>query len=119
LQQDIGEKILEGSATSDKTTIVIERQPDGKMRVTSGSWDDEKVFLKDQGMSTGGSMSLTKPSAATIGTRPMSRHGPGALGDQAIDELKRRYRVVTALHPNVTALHPNVTACPPLGSWHQ
>jgi hypothetical protein len=34
--------------TSDNTTIVIERQPDGKMRVTSGSWDGEKVFLKDQ-----------------------------------------------------------------------
>jgi hypothetical protein len=30
------------------TTIVIERQPDGKMRVASGSWDGEKVFLKDQ-----------------------------------------------------------------------
>jgi hypothetical protein len=24
------------------------KQPDGKMRVTSGSWDGEKVFLKDQ-----------------------------------------------------------------------
>jgi hypothetical protein len=28
------EKVLERLATSDKTTIVIERQPDGKMRVT-------------------------------------------------------------------------------------
>jgi hypothetical protein len=27
---------------------VIERQPDGKMRVTSGSWDGEKVILRDQ-----------------------------------------------------------------------
>jgi hypothetical protein len=45
---DIGEKVLERLATSDKTTIVIEKQPDGKMRVTSGSWDGEKVFLKDQ-----------------------------------------------------------------------
>ena len=33
---------------SDKTTIVVEKQPDGKMRVASGSWDGEKVFLKDQ-----------------------------------------------------------------------
>ena len=31
-----------------KATIVIERQPDGKMRVTSGSWDGEKVFSRDQ-----------------------------------------------------------------------
>jgi hypothetical protein len=42
----IGEKVLERLATSDKTTIVIERQSDGKMRVTSGSWDGEKVFLR-------------------------------------------------------------------------
>ena len=41
-------KVLERLATSDKTTIVIEKQRDGKMRVTSGSWDGEKVFLKDQ-----------------------------------------------------------------------
>jgi hypothetical protein len=45
---DIGEKVLERLATSDKTTIVIEKQPDGKMRLTSGSWDGEKVFLKGQ-----------------------------------------------------------------------
>ena len=45
---DIGEKVLERLATSDKTTIVIEKQPDGKMRVTPGSWDGEKVLLNDQ-----------------------------------------------------------------------
>jgi hypothetical protein len=44
----LAKKVLERLATSDKTTIVIERQPDGKMRVTSGSWDAEKAFLKDQ-----------------------------------------------------------------------
>jgi hypothetical protein len=33
---------------ASRATIVIERQPDGKMRVTSGSWDGEKVFLRDQ-----------------------------------------------------------------------
>jgi hypothetical protein len=41
------EKVLEKLATSDKATIVIERQLDGKMRVTSGSWDGEKVILRD------------------------------------------------------------------------
>jgi hypothetical protein len=45
----IAEKVLESLATSDKTTIVIERQPDGKMRVTSNSWADEaNVFMCDQ-----------------------------------------------------------------------
>jgi hypothetical protein len=42
------EKVLEKLATSDKATIVVERQIDGKMRVTSGSWDGEKVILRDQ-----------------------------------------------------------------------
>ena len=40
-------KVLEKLATSEKSTIVVERQPDGKMRVTSGSWEAEKVFLRD------------------------------------------------------------------------
>jgi hypothetical protein len=41
-------KVLEKLATSDKTSLIIERVSDGKMRVTSGSWDGEKVILKDQ-----------------------------------------------------------------------
>jgi hypothetical protein len=45
---DIGEKVLERLATSDKTTIVIGRRPDGKMQVTSGAWDGEKIFSRDQ-----------------------------------------------------------------------
>ena len=48
MRTDTEEKVLEKLATSDKATIVIERQPDGKMRVTSGSWDGEKVFFPDQ-----------------------------------------------------------------------
>jgi hypothetical protein len=54
------EKVLERLATTEKSTIVIERQPDGKMRVTdgkmrvtSGSWDGEKVFLRDQVLELG------------------------------------------------------------------
>ena len=43
------EKVLEKLATSDRVTIVVERQTDGKMLVTSGSWDREKVILNDSG----------------------------------------------------------------------
>jgi hypothetical protein len=45
---DTLEKVLERLATTEKSTIVIARDPDGKMRVTSGSWDGEKVFFRDQ-----------------------------------------------------------------------
>ena len=48
MRTDSAENVLEKLATSDKATIVIERQSDGKMRVTSGSWDGEKVILRDQ-----------------------------------------------------------------------
>jgi len=33
------EKVLEKLATTDKTTLVCEKAPEGKIRVTSGSWD--------------------------------------------------------------------------------
>jgi hypothetical protein len=47
MRTDTAEKVLEKLATSDKATIVIERQPDGKMRVTSWSWDGgEGVFAR-------------------------------------------------------------------------
>jgi hypothetical protein len=41
------EKVLDRLAVTEKSTIVLERAPDGKIRVTSGSWDAEKVILKD------------------------------------------------------------------------
>jgi len=48
MRTDRHEKVLEKLATSDKVTIVIKRQPDGKTRLTSSSWDGEKVILRDQ-----------------------------------------------------------------------
>jgi hypothetical protein len=46
---EVVEKVLEKLATSEKTTIVISRDHDGKMCVTSCSWDSERVFLRDPG----------------------------------------------------------------------
>jgi hypothetical protein len=42
------EKVIEKLATTEKTTIAIAREEGGKIRVTSGSWDGEKVILKGQ-----------------------------------------------------------------------
>jgi hypothetical protein len=44
---DLGEKVLERLATSDKTTIVIEKQPDGKMRVKSGYHARSRSYPND------------------------------------------------------------------------
>jgi hypothetical protein len=38
--------VLERIATTERVTIIIERDTDGKMRATSGSWDGAKVFLR-------------------------------------------------------------------------
>jgi hypothetical protein len=50
MRTDSPEKVLEKLATSDEATIVVERLTDRKMRVTSGSWDREKVILRDQAL---------------------------------------------------------------------
>jgi hypothetical protein len=48
MRVELADKVIEKLATSDRITIVIERQADGKMRITSSSWDGEKVFSRDQ-----------------------------------------------------------------------
>jgi hypothetical protein len=76
MRTDIEEKVLEKLATGDKATIVVERQSDGKMRVTSGSWVREKVILRDQVLEVhnveGGCTSPANRASTTSGTR-MSR----------------------------------------------
>jgi hypothetical protein len=42
------EKVLEKLATTEKTTLVLARDTEGKILVTSNSWPDERVILKDQ-----------------------------------------------------------------------
>lgn len=42
------EKVLERMATSEDTTLVIKREPEGKMRVTSRHWEDAKVIVKNE-----------------------------------------------------------------------
>jgi hypothetical protein len=48
MRTDNLEKVLEKLATTEKTTLVLARDTEGKIRVTSGSWDGEKVILKGQ-----------------------------------------------------------------------
>ena len=74
------EKVLEKLATSDRVTIVVERPTDGKMRVTSGSWDGEKVILRDQVLEVrnveGGCTSRRKPLHHDEGNPQIEPYGP-------------------------------------------
>ena len=40
--------VIEKMAIADSTNLVLEKPPEGKIRVTSKSWDDAKVILRDQ-----------------------------------------------------------------------
>ena len=42
------DRVIEKLAASDRVTLTVERLPEGKMRVTSGSWDNEKVLSPGQ-----------------------------------------------------------------------
>jgi hypothetical protein len=93
LRVDIGEKVLERLATSDKITIVIDREPDGKMRVASGSWDGEKVFLKDQVLKVRHAIAdarlhvARKTKAPDDWDPPLCPYGPGGVAsDEFIDD---------------------------------
>jgi hypothetical protein len=94
---DSPEKVLEKLATSDNASIVVERQTNGKMRVTSGSWDGEKVILRDQVLEVrkvDGRLHVARGGAqAGRGDPPIERYdtyGPGPsvsayAGDEAIE----------------------------------
>jgi hypothetical protein len=98
MRTDIEEKVLEKLATSDKATIVIERQSDGKMRVTSGSWDGEKVILWDQVLevrNVDGRLHVARkerrPDEWDPPIEPDDPYGPGKSvtghdGEEAIDD---------------------------------
>jgi hypothetical protein len=74
------EKVIEKLATTEKTTLAIAREEGGKIRVTSGSWDGERVILKGQVLevrnSTGGCMSPERP----LVRRGLYFLAPGASG---------------------------------------
>jgi hypothetical protein len=81
---------LRSWATSDRITIVIERQPDGKMRVTSTSWDGEKVLMRDQVLevryaSADGRLHIARKLKHhddwDLPNEPYDPYGPGVTGN--------------------------------------
>jgi hypothetical protein len=42
------EKVLEKLAVTDQVTLAIEKAPEGKIRLTSSAWADERVILQGQ-----------------------------------------------------------------------
>jgi hypothetical protein len=74
------EKVLERLATTEKSTIVIERQPEGKMRVTSKFPQSVGgLVLRNVGVK----LHMTRSSALRHKQPMMSRGGQAAMRDEA------------------------------------
>ena len=86
----MAEKVLERLAVTEKSTTIIKRQPGGKMRVTSGSWDGEKVFFRDQVLEVrnveGRIHVARKPRRHDEWDPPIPVYDPYGPGDEFIDD---------------------------------
>jgi hypothetical protein len=73
---DIDEKVLERMGTTEGVTLVLKREVEGKIRVTSNLWEEAKVLLRGEMLevrtSREGSISPGSPADRTNGTRPLS-----------------------------------------------
>ena len=88
------EKVLEKLATSDRVTIVVERPTDGKMRVTSGSWDREKVILREVRNVQGGCTSRESLCTTDKGNPQIEPYGPYGISSlMTARDRSRRSRV--------------------------
>jgi hypothetical protein len=77
MRADTAEKVLEKLATGNKVTIVVERQTDGKMRVTSRSY----LILCDHLLEVrNGGGRLHVQRTPDDGTPPIERYDPYGLG---------------------------------------
>jgi hypothetical protein len=76
MRVDIREKVRERMVSSEDTTLVIKREADGKMRVTSRHWEDRMVLLKNEVLyidgrlhvAQGGPARRTGPSGSSLTT---------------------------------------------------
>src|SRR5437660_12678975 len=93
---------------------VGERQPDGKMRVASGSWDGEKVFLKDQVLEVRHAIADARlHGSQNQGTGRVGPADPGAMTRMARSTPRATSSLITetALRPGETALRRMQRRC--------
>jgi len=77
------EKVIEKLATTERSTIVVERAPEGKIRVTSGSWEPcsrglLSLVLKraDARLSRAWLLTAIEPSESKSGSTAIPETGP-------------------------------------------
>jgi hypothetical protein len=74
----------------------VKREPDGKMRVTSGSWEGEKVFFRDQVLevrNVDGRLHVARKPRQHDEWDPLTPpYDPYGPGDDVIDDSPKRDR---------------------------
>ena len=77
-------KVLEKLATSEKTTLMVEKEHDGKTRVSSRSWEGGKVFLRNRVLEV---RNVEGPhprrEEATPAIEPYDPYGPGTTDEES------------------------------------
>jgi hypothetical protein len=94
MRTDTLEKVLEKLAVTDKATLVCEKAPEGKIRVTSSIWGSEKVILKGEVLevrSVDGRLQVARkerrPDEWDPPIEPYDPYGPGEPAVVVTDEV--------------------------------
>jgi hypothetical protein len=87
MSPEMVEKVLERLGTTDGTTLVLKREAEGKIRVTSTPWEEVKVLGRAtclrSAMLRAGSISHARRASRTSGSRrsnPTTRMGRADQG---------------------------------------
>jgi hypothetical protein len=93
-------------ATSNEVTLTVERLPEGKMRVTSSSWDAEWVFAPDHVLEVrwvdGRLHVARKERHPDEWDRPVEAYDPYGPGVEVLDDLAGFQEPVTHHSDDVT-----------------
>jgi hypothetical protein len=99
-------RVIEKLATSDEVTLTVERSAEGKMRVTSSSWDAQRVFAPDHVLEvrwvSGPLHVARKDRHPDEWHRPVEAYDPYGPGVEVLDDVTGFQEPVTHHSDDVT-----------------
>jgi hypothetical protein len=98
------DRVIEKLATSDEVTLTVERLPESKMRVTSSSWDAERVFAPDHVLVDERPQVARKDRHHDEWDRPVEAYDPYGPGVEVLDDVTGFQEPVTHHSDDVTEM---------------
>jgi len=74
------EKVLQKLASTDRTTLVVSNESDGKMRLTLGSWERERDFSRGQAFQV---CNVGRPGGPVVSDDDLSKRNRLLTGDRS------------------------------------